>query len=515
MGKETIKINSNYNIIFSENDNSDSADVKFIICDFNPNANNVSLNREKIDNWLSTLNFKPVVGKIITRFDGKRDFSGHNAKIVEETDENGDTVKSIEFDTSAFGSFYETAIETIDGVEYIVAKSKVWKRFKEAYAILKKRANSNKGLKTSWEISVFESHQETIDGKDIKVVDDGEFIGHCLLGEFVTPAYKNSGVLEVSSILADDELAIALSQDMFLLSEEISDDKKNNTDDEDMMDVETTDEMMDEDQMPNKGGKIHMGKDKEKELSGLTDNDLYTRVRRAVNSTSDEWYYVAMLYPYDFKAIAYQWDRELEEDFVEFVYTVNSDDTISITSQKDVKMVFIPKETIDTQVSELEEKLSSTEKEIAEAGKSITELTKEKEELIAQVSELEPFKTKVVEMETAEKERELSEKKDELKTFTLEDNLITSEEIESDEQLVNIFSSLTLENYEVSQEKIEVIKGRKAIAKFKENKVLSQQEDIETSEVKQQSKAKTDLSNSDSDGILSARDIVMSMLNKR
>ncbi len=483
---ETIKITSNHDIIFSENENSASADVKFIICDFDPNANDVSINREKIDNWLQTLLSQPVVGKVITRFDGKKDFSGHNAKIVEEVDDKGNKFKSVEFDTSAFGSFYEVNIEEIDETEYIVAKAKVWKRFKEAYSILKKRAESKKGLKTSWEINVSESHQETINKKNIKVIDNGEFIGHCLLGELVSPAYKSSGILEVASTVTDDEFAIALSQDMFNLAE-------NNIE-------------------PEKGGNKNMTKENKKELSALTDNDLYKKVRRAINSITDEtYYYIAQLYPYDYKAIAYEWDRDSDEDYVQFTYVVNSDDTVSITGQQDVKLRFVPVEEIKSQVSELENKLSEAEKDIAEAGKSITTLSKEKEDLETKVSELESYKVKVEEMEAAEKEKELASKLDELKSFALEDDLIEASELEENEQLSAIFSSLTLENFESSQEKIEVIKGKKAIAKFKETQASHQE--TETSETKKNPKVKTDLSTED-EGVLSATEIIKSMLNK-
>lgn len=494
MENETLKITSNYNIILSENENSDSADVKFIICDFNPNANNVTLNRNTIEDWLNTLNIKPVVGKVITRIDGKRDFSGHNAKIIEETDENGNKVKSVEFDTSAFGSFYETSIETIDDVEYITAKAKIWKRFKEAYKVFKKRAESKKGLKTSWEINVSESHQETIDGRDVKVIDQGMFIGHALLGEFVNPAYKSSGVLEVATKITDDEFANALSNDILIMSE--SENSHDNA---------------------NEGVNEKMGKENQNEMSALTDNDLYRKVRKAINSANEnKYYYMAMLYPYELKAIAYEWDRESEEDFVQFNYTVSSDDTVSITSQTDVKMKFLPSDEIDTQVSELQEKVTSTEKEIAEAGKSITELTKTKEDLETQVAELNKYKEKVEEMEKAEQERELAEKKEELVAFTIEDELIEKSEIENDETLSTLFSELTLENFESSKEKIEVIKGRKAIAKFKETKLSSNQEQAETevSEVKNKQKTKTDINN-DSDGVLTATEIVKSMLGKK
>lgn len=490
MGEETIKLVSNHNVILSEDDNSDTVDVKFIICDFDPNANDVSLNRNTIENWLDTLKIKPLVGKIATRFDGKKDFTGHNFKIVEIEDEDGSKIKTVEFDTSAFGSFYDVAIETIDEVEYITASAKLWKRYVEAYKVFKRRVDSGKSIKTSWEIGVKESHQETINGKNVKVVDNGVFLGHCLLGEYVSPAYDKSGVIEVSSYELDDELVNALSQDIVSLSEITNENTK----------------------VSNKGGNKDMGKDKNKELASLTDNDLYSKVRKAINNFSDDWFYISQLYPYEYKAVAYNWDRESESDFVEFIYTVNSDETISITSQKDVKLKFIPVDEIDSQVSELQTKLSEAEKEIAEAGKSLTELSKEKESLETQVSELTPFKEKVEEMQLAELEKELASKKDELKAFMLEDDLITSEELETDKTLVTLFSELTLKNYETSQEKIEVIKGRKAIQKFKENKTASTE--VETSQTKEPVNTKTDLNNAESDGVLTARDIVMSMLKK-
>lgn len=500
---ETIKLTSNFNIILSEDENSDSSDAKFIICDFSPNANNVSLNRDTIENWIDTLKFKPLVGKVVTRFDGKRDFSGHNAKIVEETDENGNKIKSIEFDTSAFGSFYEVGIETIDDIEYIVAKSKVWKRYKESYAIFKKRVESQKGLKTSWELTVSESHQETIDGKDVKVIDEGCFIGHAVLGEFVQPAYKSSGVLEVASEIVDDELAIALSNDLLLLSEENSDDEseinKNNTE-----------------------GGNEMPKENEQELSALTDNDIYSKVRKAINSANeDRWYYISMLYPYDYKCVAYTWDRASEEDYVEFQYSVNSDDTISITSQQDVKLKFVPVAEIESQIAELQSKVEESEKEIAEAGKQIVELSKEKETLETQVAELIPFKEKVDELEKAEMERQLAELSEQLKSYALEDELITSEEIDSNDVLSSIFAELTIENFEASKEKVDVVKGKKAIAIMRKRKQCANEEssekETEVSETKEEHlvSAKSDLNEGSEEGVLSATDIVKMMLGKK
>lgn len=507
--EDTIKIVSGYPIVLSEDENSDVVDAKFIICDFEPNANNVSLNRDTIDQWLDTLINKPLVGKVVTLYNGKEDFSGHNVKIIEEVNADGSKYKTVEFDTQAFGSFYKIQIETIDEKEYITAIAKVWKRFTKAYAVFKKRVESKKGLKTSWEISVIESHNQKIKNKNVKVIDLGSFLGHCALGENVQPAYKSSGVINVSSE-EDLEFAEALTQDILDLSENIN----NDNNDKDNIEIVNI--------IESEGGET-LPKENDKQTSALTDNDIYTKVRRAINQTSeDKYYYISVIYPYEYKAYAYTWERDSDSDYVEFTYTVNSDDTVSITGQQAVKMKFVPVSEIDSQISELRSKLEEAEKQIAEAGRLLTDATKEKEGLQAQIDELIPFKEKVEQLEQAEKERILAEKKEELKAFAMEDDLISAEELESDEKLANIFAELTIEGFESAQEKIEVIRGRKAIAKFRENKELGNKQDdnkadnLETSQAQNDKKPKTDLNNEDSDGLkFSATDIVMSLIGKK
>jgi predicted nucleic acid-binding Zn-ribbon protein len=81
------------------------------------------------------------------------------------------------------------------------------------------------------------------------------------------------------------------------------------------------------------------------------------------------------------------------------MYTVNSDETISITSQEDVKMVFIPKETMDSSVAEMQTKLNEAEEKVAtleaDISTKIEALVKASEEVTAltnEVSTLMPFK---------------------------------------------------------------------------------------------------------------------------
>ncbi|RYI30603.1 hypothetical protein EVU96_09310 [Bacillus infantis] len=460
------------------------------------NLNDVLIEKDEGEKYHSSIIGYPILAYLKYDKDGKpNDFGGHELRAKY----NADT-KEIDyyFATFPIGSVTESWIEEreVDGYEglknVIMIKTKLWKsRFPEYFKVFDKLWEDG-NISSSWEISSSET-KKTKKGKVLKVF---EFIGNCLLGSNVQGAVKGAGVLEVAS---NDEMNFDLSNAL-------------------LHDIHNTDsaEQVDENN-PDEGGNEEMPKNKENELSAMTDNDIYTKVRKAINaSNEDKWFYVAALYPYDYKAIAYTWDRSSDEDYVQFNYTVNSDETISITSQEEVKMTFVKKEEVATQISELEDKLSSAEKDIAEAGKSITELSKEKEALETQVSELAKYKEKVEELEKAELEKQLAEKKEELKAFALEDELIASEELESDETLSTIISELTLENYDLSQEKIEVIKGRKAIAKFKESKVTSQEENtVEVSESTLSAKGKTDLNNAGEDGILTAKDVVMSAWLKK
>gem|GEM_PF-6697097 len=446
------------------------------------NSNGVMIQKAEAEKYHKSIIGYPILAFLKYDAKGKpTDFGGHELRKKYNSE-----TKKIEyyFATHPIGAVLDSWIETreVDGYEgekdVILIKTKLWKsRFPEYFKVFDKLWDEG-NLSSSWEISTAKS-KKTSKGK---ILEKFEFIGNAVLGSKVTGAVKGAGVLEVAS---DNELNFDLSN-AFLKDIQNEDSKK---------------------------GGNEMTKENEKDLSALTENDVYKKVRQAINKVdSEKYYYVSRIYPYDYKAIAYLWDRDTEEDYVEFIYTVNSDDTISITGQKDVKMKFVPVEEIEDQIAQLQTKLTEAEKEIAEAGKSITQLNKEKEDLETQVSELEPFKAKVEELEAAELEKELSTKKEELKAFALEDELIQVSEIDEDDTLKTIFSELTLENYETSQEKIEVIKGRKAIAKFKE-KQQAKKDEVETSQMQSKSKVKSDLSAEDS-GVLSSIDIIKSWVKK-
>ena len=178
----------------------DYLNIKFVLCDFKPNGNNVMLNRATIDSWLQTLVNKPVVGKI-----SGNDFTSHQYK-------NG------KFNTDAFGVFTKVYISTLDnGDECIIAEGMIWKRFEKACGIIQSRISRGLTVSSSWELINNGSHIEEIDGRKVKVIDSGLFTGHCLLGSKTPPAYDCSRVIDVAEQTLEEqfiEFSQALQEDI-------------------------------------------------------------------------------------------------------------------------------------------------------------------------------------------------------------------------------------------------------------------------------------------------------------
>lgn len=81
--------------------------AKFVICDFSVNGNQVALNRDTIESWMSTLVGNPLVGKLVVAPKGELDFSGHNMKVVTRKDDDGNEYKTAEFDTDGEQKYFQ------------------------------------------------------------------------------------------------------------------------------------------------------------------------------------------------------------------------------------------------------------------------------------------------------------------------------------------------------------------------------------------------------------------------
>ena len=458
-------------VYLSENSNPDSYIAKFIICDFGRNKNGVALDRNTIENWMSTLKNKPLVGKIKMRYDGEYDFTGHNVREVEKVDENGNKYREVEFDTEAFGTFFDVAIETINDKEYIVASCEIWKRFTKACEIIVNRIQEG-SLSTSWEISVEKSTQGIIDGLMTKIIQAGRFIGHCLLGKNVSPAYDSSGLLEIASTNYDMEFAEALSQD--ILSQGL--DKENEAKEENNLqsniETQVAEENVEETVVETPVAdttesstetEVTENKD-ETEVSQLTEYDLRKKICEACRAKLDKWCWISFHFPVE-KEVWLEVDgRESELDFVRMTYTVEND-TITVSDPEEVKLT-VSIADVNTKIAELEADVSTKDEAIIKSGEEIARLKTE-------ISELSPFKEKFEKAEQERIENELKEKKETIISSITKSGLITREEIEASEELKGYvenldekslkavladryIASLSENNTEVSETKTEV-----------------------------------------------------------
>ena len=458
-------------VYLSENSNPDSYIAKFIICDFGRNKNGVALDRNTIENWMSTLKNKPLVGKIKMRYDGEYDFTGHNVREVEKVDENGNKYREVEFDTEAFGTFFDVAIETINDKEYIVASCEIWKRFTKACEIIVNRIQEG-SLSTSWEISVEKSTQGIIDGLMTKIIQAGRFIGHCLLGKNVSPAYDSSGLLEIASTNYDMEFAEALSQDILSQGLDIKNEAKEENNLQSNIETQVAEENVEETVVETPVAEttessteteVTENKD-ETEVSQLTEYDLRKKIREACRAKLDKWCWISFHFPVE-KEVWLEVDgRESELDFVRMTYTVEND-TITVSDPEDVKLTVSIAE-VNTKIAELEAEVSTKDEAIIKSGEEIARLKTE-------ISELSPFKEKFEKAEQERIENELKEKKETIISSITKSGLITREEIEASEELKGYvenldekslkavladryIASLSENNTEVSESKTEV-----------------------------------------------------------
>ena len=454
--------------ISEDKSNPDYLNGRFCICDFDVNKNNVSLNRETIDEWVSTLVGTPLVAKITKDIKGKQDFGSHEMRVVTTKDKNGKVHKKAVFDTSAFGVCTNVSIDTAeDGNDYIYADYKIWKRFENACKIVKERADN---LHTSWEICTEEFTQKIKDGKIIKQIDKGRFIGLAMLSKNTPPAYDVSGLLEVASE-QEDELNIALMEDLenLNISSNINfENKEVKADmDEKIVDVnvsEQTEEVVtsveNEEQIENANqesdtevvetsevetvkettetveraseGESRTTETEETNVdtSALTEQDLHNRLNRAFEKPNANgvctYGYMWMLFPAENVAWFKEYGRKSELDLVEIKYTVANDD-VTITERNPVSLTVSPRE-----INQV----------IAQKDNAIIEMSAQIQSLNETVAQLKPYKDKVDEIEKAEREAQFEKDKKELSDYALSSGYITSEELETSEEIKGYIEKL-------------------------------------------------------------------------
>lgn len=436
--------------------------AKFVICDFSVNGNQVALNRETIESWMSTLVGNPLVGKLVVAPRGELDFSGHNMKVVTRKDDDGNEYKTAEFDTDAFGSFQSVGIEKIDDTDFIVASCKIWKRYPKACATILRRIESGT-LNTSWEIDVLKAHKGIVGGRMAKIIDDGVFTAHCLLGANVEPAYKCSKLLEVAETDFGLELANAYIEDTKEISNiesnekeaknlELNKDKETQTAQvENPTETEQAEQTATESttkpttpaepdvQTSEEGSETPPPTEPETstepagepepesttETSSLTGRDLYMKLEDAVSKISSD-YYMTDMFPEDHTIWCKKWGYMNELDYIMFPYTVEGDE-VSLGEPQNI--------TLTVSVSQVNTKIDELNKTVASLN---TELQSAKDE----IAELTPYKEQAEKAAAEKAEAELAQKKENLRQYAISSKMITEAELTGEGEFASMIENL-------------------------------------------------------------------------
>lgn len=404
-----------------------------VICDFDRNGNGVKLNRDTIDNWLSTLVDMPIVGKIAVNKDEVEDFTSHNLYSVQKKDENGNEYTDYEFDTDAFGVFKSASIEEVNGRECICAQAKIWKRFTSACGVIKRRIKEG-SLHTSWEIAV-ENYTALMEGGlPTKVINAGRFLGHCLLGADVAPAYDSSGVVDIASKTDDAyaELRSAIIHD-FLVSDnnkiescrkedEGMEENKNEPIQEETVVEEAAQEPVVEDvsaiaEPENNEGVV--------EQAELTDEDVRRQLYRLLDSEEFKYADLMFIFPEAKVCWGHRW-RDSQTHLLKFTYTIENNIVSIVGDPEEVELVVEPL-SINNEIVQRDEALASANARVTELENQVSELNVYKEE----------HDKAVAEAEKAEHDKQVSALRDYVETS----NCFTDSELES-EEIKNMISEL-------------------------------------------------------------------------
>lgn len=412
------------NIEISELNNGDLL-AKFCISSFDINKNGKKIDIDNFDKWKDTLVNMPLVGKVAKiGKTNEEDFTSHNKKTKYE--KVGNEIKTVTYlDTDAFGVFNSCYIEEVEGKPFIMAECQIWgSRFKNVKNIILSKLERGETVSSSWELVITDSEMKTDNGVSYELIKDGYFLGHCLLGRnprtgaIVSPAYDCSRILEVAEEDPfNEELSSAIAQDINNLKEGGDGMEK----EKESMETEVSE------------GQI--------EVSALTLGDIRRKVCQLaweLEREEDYWLYDSIIYPLENTAyFKKEGAEELDDDYLKVVYSVGENNEVSLVSKENVKMTFVPKESV-VEVSEIE----GVRAELSEKVDSIVKLGEtlaEKEALISEkdktIAELEVFKETVAEIEKEKAEAELEKKRKACSEAALSSGYITEADIEASEEM--------------------------------------------------------------------------------
>ena len=408
-----------------------------------PNLNGVQLNSDTAEEKAQSLLMQPVVAKY-KRIRNKDDLGGHECSV----DNNG----NVKFGTVPIGVNVAVEIKN-DTVNInnntvetpcLFATSRIWTRNKNVCSAIKRLFAEGK-LHSSWEILT--ENAEYVN--NVKILKDYVFEADALLGSTSNPAYGECATTLCVASAEDPEILLseAIANDFNIDNSETKEDKtlkiKENesvvTSENENADV-ITDEVVETSQKTENVETtetetvITISKEESQEVvdnsetvdvSALTVKDLRCKIEKACRDKI-RYCWVAFMFPTENYVLVEFDERESELEYMKFAYTVNGED-VTVGEPEKVKLA--------VSVADINSEISEKNDAIIKANEEITALKSEVETL-----------TKYKEMfEQAEAEKaadELAKKKKCLSEYAVKSGYISSEEIESSEEIKKLIEAV-------------------------------------------------------------------------
>ena len=412
-----------------------------------PNLNGVQLNSDTAEEKAQSLLMQPVVAKY-KRIRNKDDLGGHECSV----DNNG----NVTFGTVPIGVNVAVEIKN-DTVNInnntvetpcLFATSRIWTRNKNVCSAIKRLFAEGK-LHSSWEILT--ENAEYVN--NVKILKDYVFEADALLGSTSNPAYGECATTLCVASAEDPEILLseAIANDFNIDNSETKEDKtlkiKEN---ESVVTSENadvvTDEVVETSQETENVETTETNNDTETEtvstsseeeshevvdnsetidVSALTVRDLRCKIEKACRDKI-RYCWVAFMFPTENYVLVEFDERESELEYMKFAYTVNGED-VTVGEPEKVKLA-VSVANINSEISEKNDAIIKANEEITALKSEVETLTKYKE---------------MFEQAEAEKAAdELAKKKKCLSEYAVKSGYISSEEIESSEEIKKLIDAV-------------------------------------------------------------------------
>ena len=420
-----------------------------------PNLNGVQLNSDTAEEKAQSLLMQPVVAKY-KKIRNKDDLGGHECSV--------DTKGNVTFGTIPIGvnvsvevkndtiTINDTTVET----PCLFATSRIWTRNKNVCSAIKRLFAEGK-LHSSWEILT--ENAEYVN--NVKILKDYVFEADALLGSTSNPAYGECATTLCVASVDDPEILLseAIANDFNIENSKTKEDntleiKENesvvtseneNTDvvtdevvetSQETNDVETTDtsEIVSDTKETDNASSETVDTDISEqttddaqtvEVSELTVRDLRNKIEKLCREKL-RYCWISFMFPNEKYVLVEYDERESELEYMKFTYETNGDE-VTVGEPEKVKLA--------VSVANINAEIAEKNNAIIKANEEIATLKSENENLMK-------YKEMYEKVEAEKAADEMAKKKKCLSEYAVRSGYISSEEIETSEEIKALIDSV-------------------------------------------------------------------------